>query len=413
MNQQTWVLVPLGAPLWQRLIALAILAVLGILALRLVGMLQRRLRSYLLATAAAHNTALRIGNIELVSALRVRALLLKTVDMGAILIRLTLGYAVLSAGFGFFPRTSGLAWRLLKQMILPLGHFAQALVDYLPSGMVLVLVVFVTRSVLKVLSGIFASLAQGEQSHDRFDPDWAEPTYTLVRLGVLAFALVLAFPYLPGAGSEAFKAVGLFVGVLVSLGGSGTVGNVLSGAILTYARTYRVGDVVKLGEDSGVVVHRGLLTTRLRSFKDEEIVVANATVMAGRIVNYSAQVKGGAGGLRLHTTVSIGYATPWPEVHACLLEAARRSEGILKAPAPFVLQSKLDDFYVVYELNAHTLQPERMLDLYDALHRNIQDTFAEAGIEIMSPHIFMHRDGHGEALPGKPPSRGFRMEREP
>ncbi len=407
----TWSPLPPGAALWQRLLALLALALVAVLLWRLTAELGRRLRDRIRGRWLASLGPLRLGSLELVPALQVRRWVHRGIGLLVNLLRLLGAFVLISTALGLFQATAGLAGHLLDRLLEPVALFGRALVAYLPSGLVLLVVVLATRTLLGLLKGLFEALGEGHRTAEGFDPDWARPTYTLVRLGVLAFALVLAFPYLPGAGSEAFKAIGLFVGVLVSLGGSGTVGNVLSGAILTYTRAYRVGDVVKIGEDAGVVVHRGLLTTRLRTFKQEEVVLANATVLGGKVLNYSAQVGPEGPGVTLHTTVSLGYAVPWDQVHRLLLEAARRSEGLLRDPKPFVLQTKLDDFYVVYELNASTREPERMPALYAELHRHIQDTFAEAGVEIMSPHVHLLRDGHGEALPGRPPSEGFRMER--
>ncbi len=411
MNLTSWSPLPPGAALWHRLLALLALLIVALLAWQLTAALGRSLRARIRGRWLARLGPFQIGSLELVPALQVRRWVHQGVGLGVGFLRLLAAYVLTSAAFALFQPTTGLAGHLLDKVLEPLTRFGRALVDYLPSGLVLLMVVLITRTLLGLLKGLFESLGEGHRTAEGFDPDWARPTYTLVRLGVLAFALVLAFPYLPGAGSEAFKAIGLFVGVLVSLGGSGTVGNLLSGAILTYTRAYRVGDVVKLGDDTGVVVHRGLLTTRLRTFKQEEVVIANATVLNGKVLNYSVQVRPEGPGVLLHTTVSIGYSVPWDQVHRFLLEAARRSQGILPDPNPFVLQTKLDDFYVVYELNAHTREPERMPALYDELHRHIQDTFAEAGVEIMSPQVHLLRDGHGSALPGKPGSAGFRMER--
>jgi small-conductance mechanosensitive channel len=223
--------------------------------------------------------------------------------------------------------------------------------------------------------------------------------------------VALAVPYLPGSGSDAFKAVSLCLGVVVSLGSSGTIGNFISGGVLTYMRAYRTGDVVKLGEQTGIVMERTLVITRLLTFKQEEIVLSNAAVLGGPIQNYRARLQ--TNGLLLHTTVSIGYAVSWKQVHELLLDAARRTKLVLAEPPPFVLQTALNDFYITYELNAATRNPERLPWLYSELHKHIQDTFAEAGVEIMNPHITQLRDGHEAALPPghgpHAPLPGFRL----
>ena len=332
--------------------------------------------------------------------------------LASMLLQITLGYVLLSMAFSLFLRTQGLAGQLLYSLLQVLSHFGQALLDYLPRGLVLVVIVFGTRMVLGALRPLFDALDRGGAQSEGFDPDWAKPTYTLVRLAVLTFALVLAVPYLPGSSTDAFKGVSLFLGILVSLGSSGTIGNFISGTVLTYMRAYRPGDVVKLGEHTGIVLDRSLVITRLLTFKQEEIVLSNAAVLGGPIQNYSARLK--TGGLLLHTTVTIGYGTPWRQVHALLLEAARRADQIESSPAPFVLQSALNDFYITYELNASTRHPERLPWLYSELHQHIQDTFAEAGVEILSPHYTQLRDGHDPALPPghgpHAPVAGFRLQ---
>ncbi|WLT32894.1 mechanosensitive ion channel family protein [Geothrix sp. PMB-07] len=408
---RAWALLPEGAPLLHRLLVLALILLVGGFLLDRLRRSGKGLQARLQGEWKAHLPALRLGSLEVLPAERLGALLHRIAGLFLALVSLILAYILLSLAFGLFTATQGMAGRLLLSLNEPLGRFAWALLDYLPRGLVLVLIVLGTRMLLGLLKPLFETLGRGETRAEGFDAEWAKPTYTLVRLGVLAFALVLAVPYLPGSGSEAFKAVSLFVGVLVSLGSSGTIGNFISGGVLTYMRAYRTGDVVKLGEHTGTVVEHTLVITRLLTFKQEEIVLSNAAVLSGPIQNYSARI--GSGGPLLHTTVSIGYGTSWRQVHELLLEAARRADLVEKTPAPFVLQTALNDFYITYELNAATRHPERLPWLYSELHKHIQDTFAEAGVEILSPHYAQLRDGHDAALPpghgAHAPVTGFRI----
>lgn len=411
---RAWALLPAGAPLLHRLVALALILLLGAFLLQQIRRTGRAFQIRVQGPWKALLPALRLGSLELLPAERMAAALHRVVSWCLRLLALIVAYIMLSLSFGLFGPTQGLAGHLLLSLKEPLLRFGKALLDYLPRGMVLVLIVFGTRMLLGLLRPLFDTLGRGEARAEGFDAEWAKPTYTLVRLGVLTFALVLAVPYLPGSGSEAFKAVSLFVGILVSLGSSGTIGNFISGGVLTYMRAFRAGDVVKLGEHTGIVVEHTLVITRLLTFKQEEIVLSNAAVLGGPIQNYSARLY--AGGLLLHTTVSIGYAVPWKQVHGLLLEAARRTDLVLTEPPPFVLQTALNDFYITYELNAATRNPERLPWLYSELHKHIQDTFAEAGVEIMSPHITQLRDGHAVALPPghgpHTPIAGFRLDTE-
>jgi len=412
---RAWALLPEGAPLLHRLLVLAVIILVGGFLLNRLRGVGKLLQARLVGLWKAHLPSVRFGNLEVLPAERLGSLLHRLAGLFFGFISLVLAYILISLSFGLFRATQGLAGRLLLSLKDPLLGFAMAVLDYLPRGLVVVLIVLGTRMLLGLLKPLFETLGRGETRAEGFDAEWAKPTYTLVRLGVLAFALVLAVPYLPGSGSEAFKAVSLFVGLLVSLGSSGTIGNFISGGVLTYMRAFRKGDVVKLGEHTGVVVEHTLVITRLLTFKQEEIVLSNAAVLGGSIQNYSARVT--SQGLLLHTLVSIGYGTPWRQVHELLIEAAQRTDLVLQDPPPFVLQTALNDFYISYELNAATRHPERLPWLYSELHKHIQDTFAEAGIEIMSPHYTQLRDGHDAALPPghgpHAPVGGFRLLNQP
>ncbi|HSH14200.1 MAG TPA: mechanosensitive ion channel family protein, partial [Desulfurivibrionaceae bacterium] len=230
-----------------------------------------------------------------------------------------------------------------------------------------------------------------------FPADWAQPTYKIGRFLVIAFTAVVVFPYLPGSDAPAFKGVSLFIGVLFSLGSTAAVANVVAGIILTYMRAFVIGDRVKIADTIGDIIEKTLLVTRVRTIKNEDITIPNAMVLGSHIINYSSSAR--ERGLILHTTVTIGYDVPWRQVHELLLGAARASENILAEPPPFVLQTSLDDFYVSYQLNAYTDQPNRMALTYSALHQNIQDRFNAAGVEIMSPHYAALRDGNQVTVP--------------
>jgi small-conductance mechanosensitive channel len=173
----------------------------------------------------------------------------------------------------------------------------------------------------------------------------------------------------------------------------------VAGTILTYMRAFQVGDFVRIGNDVGEVLEKTLLVTRIRTQKNEIVTIPNGTVLGGVVVNYSAEAKNE--GVIFHTTVTIGYAAPWRQVHELLISAALATDDILHDPLPFVLQTALNDFYVAYELNAYTARPSNMLDVYSVLHQNIQDKFNEAGVEINSPHYTALRDGNQTTIPEK------------
>jgi len=214
---------------------------------------------------------------------------------------------------------------------------------------------------------------------------------------ILAAAVIVAFPYLPGSESPAFKGISVFLGVLLSLGSTSAVAHAVAGTILTYMRAFQVGDFVRIGTDVGEVMEKTLLVTRICTQKKEVVTIPNGTVLGGVVINYSAEAR--QKGVIFHTTVTIGYNAPWRQVHELLISAALATEGVLPEPAPFVVQTALNDFYVAYELNAYTVNPKNMQNIYSSLHQNIQDKFNEAAVEINSPHYTSLRDGNRTTIP--------------
>ena len=224
----------------------------------------------------------------------------------------------------------------------------------------------------KIVRVIFLEIRYGRISLPGFYEEWAQPTYEIVRFLVLAFTTMAVFPYLPGAGSPAFKGVSVFLGVLLSLGSSSAISNIIAGAILTYMRPFKIGDRVKISDTVGDVVEKTLLVTRVKTIKNVEVTIPNAMVLGSHIVNYSSSAK--EPGLILHTCVTIGYDASWRKVHKRSSPRPRQRK-ISREPEPFVLQAALNDFYVSYELNAYTNEPNKMAVIYSRLHQNIQDKF--------------------------------------
>jgi small-conductance mechanosensitive channel len=283
-----------------------------------------------------------------------------------------------------FPWTRYFAGNLLDYVLTPLGKMGTAVVDNIPNLIFLGLLVVIIGYLLKLMRLFFEGVARKRVTISGFDSDWARPTYKIVRLLVIAFAVIVAYPYIPGADSPAFKGVSLFIGVIFSLGSSSAIGNLIAGYMLTYRRAFRVGDRVKINDIIGDVVEARLQVTHLRTVKNEEIIMPNSVIINSHVTNYSSLSQ--TQGLILHTTVTIGYDVPWRQVDALLLLAAERTEGLLKEPRPFVHHTSLDDFYITYELNAYTGDPKKMAQTYSDLHRHIIDAFNEHNVQIMSPH---------------------------
>jgi small-conductance mechanosensitive channel len=284
---------------------------------------------------------------------------------------------------GLFPWTNNVATYTLKLFLDPIISMGNGILHFMPSLAFLIVIFLVTRYLLKLIKLLFNGLQNGDIVMGSFYPDWAMPTFRILRVGIIAFALVIAYPYIPGSGSSAFKGVSVFMGLLLSLGSSSFISNVIAGYSLTYRRAFKKGDRIKVNESDGFVEEQSLLVTRLRSIKDEEIVIPNSVLINSSIINYNSYAK--EPGLILHTIVGIGYETPWRQVDAMLKMAADRTEGLLKDPPPFVLKKSLGDFAVNYEINAFCHDVSLMHLYYNALHQNILDVFNENNVQIMTP----------------------------
>jgi small-conductance mechanosensitive channel len=321
----------------------------------------------------------------------------RIVNLVAVLLGIVALYLCLEFVLSRFPWTRGLAEQLVGIGTEGLAWLGGGLVGYLPNALNLLLIFLVVRYLIRIARWVFLQLERGSVTLSGFYPEWAQPTYQIVRFFMLAFAAVAAFPYLPGSGSEGFRGISLLLGVTVSLGAASAVANIIAGLVLTYMRPFRIGERVRIADTVGDVTGKDLFVVRIRTIKNVDVTIPNSLVLANHIVNYSSSAE--SHGLVLHTTVTIGYDVPWRRVHELLVEAARRTEGIVDEPAPFVLQTGLDDFYPRYELNAYTRDPGKMSATYSDLHANIQDAFNEAGVEILSPHYVAARDGNRTAIP--------------
>ncbi|MCE2905976.1 MAG: mechanosensitive ion channel family protein [Anabaena sp. CoA2_C59] len=342
---------------------------------------------------------LRIQNIELLPTARVSNIVTRLVKIICIIIVISILYIYISLVLSFFPWTKQISSRLISYFLGAIYKSWLAFADYLPNIFALALIFFITHYSLKFIRYIFTELGNGNISISGFYNDWAEPTYKLVFLIIVALALVLAFPYLPGFGSPAFQGISVFLGVLFSLGSTAVITNVVAGTILIYTRAFQIGDRIKIGDAIGDIVEKTLLVTRIRTIKNVIITIPNGTVLTSQIINYSSLSQDPNYYLILNTTITLGYDVPWRKVHQVLIDAAIATNNILPEPVPFVFQTSLDDFYVSYELNAYTNKPILMASIYSELHQNIQDKCNEAEIEILSPHYSAVRDGNQTTIP--------------
>ncbi|MBS1212204.1 MAG: MscS Mechanosensitive ion channel [Proteobacteria bacterium] len=357
------------------IVLVSVLALVVWIGRRLAVLMERRLHR--------HIHALGIQSFEIVRAERLWAALRGALGAGRALAILAIAIAYLHYVLALFPWTRNSANRLLDYLISPLVKIGQAIAADIPDLIFLAVLVVIVHYVLKLTRFFFDAVAGGSVKLAGFQPEWARPTFNIARVAIIAFALVVAYPYIPGSQSAAFKGISLFLGVVFSLGSSSIIANTIAGYALIYRRAFKLGDRVKIAEMMGDVAEMRVQVTHLRSLKNEEIIVPNSMILTSHVVNYSSLAR--EQGLILHTTVGIGYETPWRQVEAMLLMAAERTAGLLQEPRPFILQQALGDFAVNYELNVHCDDASRMMALYTDLHRNILDVFNEYDVQIMTP----------------------------
>lgn len=310
---------------------------------------------------------------------------------------LLLIYLMFPVLFNIFPWTKTLSGTLFSYILDPVKNIFSAIWNYLPDLITIIVILIVFRYVLRGIKFLKDEVQRGVLTLPGFYPEWATPTYQIIRILVFAFMIVVIFPYLPGSDSPIFQGVSVFLGVLFTFSSSGSLNNIVAGLVLTYMRAYKIGDRVKIGEVTGDIIEKSLLVTRVRTIKNEDITIPNSTVLNSHTVNYSSAAQDI--GLVIHTTVTIGYDVPWKKVHELLINAALESDHILEDPKPFVLQTSLDDYYVSYQINAYTKEPAKQAIIYSSVHQHILDKFNEAGVEIMSPRYSAVRDGNQVTIP--------------
>lgn len=301
--------------------------------------------------------------------------------------------------FAIFPQTENLAIKIFSYIWNPMKGILHAALSYIPDMFTILVIIVVMRYLIKGLSYLASEVESGNLKITGFYADWAAPTFHLVRFMLYAFTIAMIYPYLPGSKSGAFQGISVFIGLVISLGSSTVIGNIMAGMVLTYMRSFKIGDRIKLDKDGmlGNVVEKTLFVTRIRTPKNEIITIPNAAIMSSNITNYSSSAREHS--LLLHTEVTIGYDVPWRKIHELLISAALATPGVISKPTPFVLETSLSDFYPVYQINACIADVDNTAKIYAALHQNILDKFNEAGVEIMSPHYTAFRNGNESTIP--------------
>ncbi len=300
--------------------------------------------------------------------------------------------------FSFFPWAENVVNLFYGYIEKPIKYVFFGFVDFIPSLFFILIIAFFARYIVRIISEIAHDVEIERFKLKNFHKDWAKPTGKILSILIYALGLILIFPYLPGSGSSAFQGVSIFIGALISFGSTSAISNIIAGIVITYMRPFQIGHRIKIDNIVGDVIEKTILVTRIRTTKKEEVTIPNAKILTGTIVNYSNEEHEP---IILHTTVTLGYDLPWETAEKLLLEAALKTQFILKDPNSFVLQTSLDDYYVSYELNAYTLKPKKMPLIYSEIHKNILIAFNKAGVEILSPSYVAARDGSLTTVPSK------------
>ncbi|WP_264523415.1 mechanosensitive ion channel family protein [Flavobacterium sp. N502536] len=364
-----------------------------------VGKIFNRVKLYILKNSDRYFKGFKYNSISILSPQKQQFLLMRLYGVIKAITLILIVYLSLPLLFSIFPATEAYTTTLLRWILSPAKLAVMGFVGFLPSLVTIVVILIIFKYAIRVIKFFFDEIKKENIKIDGFYSDWAMPTFNIIRFLMLAFMLVVIFPYLPGSDSPIFKGVSVFVGILFSLGSSNAIANMVAGLVITYMRPFKIGDFIKIGDVSGEVIEKTALVTRVRTPKFEDITIPNATVLSSTSTNFSANTKEVNNGLLIHTTVTIGYDVPWKDIYKALIEAALKTDMTEQTPAPFVLQTSLDDFYVSYQINVYTKMPTKQPLIYSSLHQNIQDTFNAAGIEIMSPHYNALRDGNTTTIP--------------
>ena len=317
------------------------------------------------------------------------------------LVRLLLILLVVLVGLGFmfsfFPETKTVTYTVVGFIWNPLSDILKSVVAYLPNLFKIIVIIICFHYLLKLVRYFANEVASGRLKINGFYADWAMPTHTLLRVLLYSFMLVMIWPLLPNSDSEIFQGVSVFIGVVVSLGSTSVVGNVMSGLVMTYMRPFRIGDFIRFGDTEGEVIEKSMLVTRIRTRKNDIVTIPNSNMMSSQTSNYTFSAH--RYGIIVHTKITIGYDEPWKKIESLLVQAAENTDGIKRHPKPFVRITALDDFYVEYEINGITDRAKTLSTVYSALHQQILDTMHGAGVEIMSPHIEARRDNLPVQIP--------------
>jgi small-conductance mechanosensitive channel len=372
--------------LFRLVIVIAIIIVL-ILLIKLIWYLFKKVNSKIEESANEKIKPLVIKKLKILTTKQILAVIEVLLRMLKYVVTVILLFIMLPVIFSFFSATRNLADLLFSYILTELKNTVISIGRYVPKLITIIIIVFITRYVLRGIEYITGQIEKGKVVIPGFYSDWARPTYRILQVVLWAFTFALIYPYLPGADSRAFQGVSVFLGIIISIGSTNAIGNLVAGLVITYMRPFKIGDRVQIKEITGFVVEKNLMVVRIKTHKNEYVTFPNVIILGSNIINYNTSSDEDEEGLILNFEITYNYATPWQTIHEILINAALATEYIQKSPKPFVLQTALDDFYARYQINCYTKEVSIVPLIYSKLFENIQNGFDEAGLDMTAPHF--------------------------
>jgi len=366
-------------------IAIAIVAGQALL-IWFIWLLFRKVSEKIKVGAGNRIKPLTIRNFKILAVNQIVDVILAVLKIAKYLITFFQLFITIPIVFSLFPATRHLSSAIFSYILNPLKTILLDTIKYIPNLITIIIILLIIKYVIRALKFFAGQIDKGRLKLPGFYADWAWPTFNILRVLLYAFTVAVIFPYLPGSDSRVFQGVSVFVGIVFSLGSSSAIGNLVAGMVITYMRPFKIGDRIKLKDITGFVEEKSPFVIRIRNVKNEYITFPNLTVLNSEVINYNTS--GEKEGLILHAKVSVGYDVPWRNIYHALTMAAAKTPHVEETPKPFVLQTGLEDFYAVYEINVYTKEINRVMLIYSLLYQNIQDEFRNAGISMFAPHYF-------------------------
>jgi small-conductance mechanosensitive channel len=373
-------------PFFQRLVIAAIIIVVQAALIWLIWYLFKRLRIRIEQHGREKIKPLTIKKMKIFSSQQIIDVLQSFLRIIKYVITFIQLFLTIPVVFSLFSATHDIAATIFGYILTPIKNIAHGAISYIPNLFTIIITIIVTRYVLKMLKYLATQIEKGKLVLPHFYADWAHPTYKICQVLLWAFTVAVIYPYLPGSDSRAFQGVSVVIGIIFSLGSSTAIGNLVAGLVITYMRPFKIGDRVQIKEITGFVVEKNLMVVRLKTHKNEYVTFPNMLILGSSTINYNTSSDEDEEGLIIHAEVTFGYATPWETIHEILVNAALATDYVQKKPKPFVLQTKLDDFYACYQINCYTKEVDKVPRIYTELYEHIQDGFRGAGLDMTSAH---------------------------